>query len=118
MLKFYTNYGYDHTGVRNPDLDSTNLLSSYQSKGTNIYSNLSYRDQLSRNWKIETVLAYNYVHTNMQNRLQDKGKNKVLLPEFPYNQKNQDFNTNSDFGQARVVFTRMFRRRQALRFGA
>ena len=118
MLKFYTNYGYDRTGVRSPDLDSANLLSSYQSKGTNIYSNLSYRDQLNSNWKIDAVLAYNYAYTNMQNRLLDEGKNKIILPEFPYNQKNQDINTHSDFGQARVVFTRTFRRRQALRFGA
>lgn len=99
MLKFYTNYGKDHTGIRYPMADSSNILSGYEVKGNNIYSNLSYRENLGGNWKIDAALAHNY---NKQ--------------EFSVAKNN--YQTRGDFGQARFVATRSFRRRQAIRFGA
>ncbi len=49
MLKFYTNYGYNRTGMRNADIDSSDLLSSFETKGKNLYANLSYRESLKKN---------------------------------------------------------------------
>jgi len=52
MLKFYTNYGYNKVGLRTADLDSTNLLSSFLTKGRNSYNNISYRRVFGNHWKM------------------------------------------------------------------
>ena len=117
MLKFYSNYGYNHTGMRNPDVDSTGLLSSFELKGFNVYNNLSYRESLRHQWKVEAAIAYNYFKEDVANQLLDAKKVPVFIPVYPYDQKNNSRNKRSDFAQARVVMTRLFRRRQAIRFG-
>lgn len=117
MLKFYSNYGYNHTGMRNPDADSTGLLSSFELKGFNVYNNLSYRESLRHQWKIEAAIAYNYFKEDVDNQLLDAKKAPVFIPVYPYDEKNNNRGTRSDFAQARVVMTKLFRRRQAIRFG-
>ncbi|HEY6977696.1 MAG TPA: TonB-dependent receptor [Chitinophagaceae bacterium] len=118
ILKFYTNYGYDHTGMQNPDIDSSNLLSSYEVQGRNFYANLSYRELLSKNWKIDAAAAYNYYKGDVTNQLLTADKEQVFLPFYPYNEKNYSENTRSDFAQGRAVLSRMFQHNQTLRFGA
>jgi len=99
MLKFYTNWNSSDVGMRNPDIDSPSLRSSYRVRGMNSYNNLSYRDRLGQDWKLETGLAYdhNRVHTE---------------------EKNNQRQIFSDLVQGRVVLTRQFSNNQALRFGA
>lgn len=118
MLKFYTNYGSNHTGMRNPDIDSAGLLSLYESKGSNIYANLSYKQSLSHEWKLDAGVAYNYQQQNIINQLQDSAHRDLLIPWIPYNQKNSTNNMVSNFAQGRVVFTKNLSRRQAMRIGA
>ena len=118
MLKFYTNYGYNHTGLRNADVDSSDLFSSFDTKGKNFYTNLSYRESLQNRWKIDAGLAYNYNQENITTRLEDSEHAKIFIPYFPYDAKNNTIYTRSNFAQARVVFTKSFSHNQALRFGA
>lgn len=118
MLKFYTNYGYSRTGVRNPDVDSSDLFSSFELKGTNIYSNLSYRELLGRDWKLDVAIAYNYSKENIRTGLVDDEKRPVLIPQYPFDEKNKRVAVESDFGQGRVVISKRLGRRQTLRFGS
>lgn len=118
MLKFYTNYGSDRTGVRNPDPDSVGLLSSYEGKGKNIYSNLSYRESLGNNWKLDAALSHSYYKQQSAIRVLDADKKELVVDEYPFNEKNNDFSTTRNFGQARTVLAKTWSRRQALRFGA
>jgi hypothetical protein len=118
ILKFYTDYGYNHTGYRLGDVDSTNLFSSFENKGSNVYTNLSYRESLSPKWKIDAALAYNYNTQKIANRLEDSNQKQLLIPFYPYDQKNRNHNIASNFGQARAVFTRKIGHNQAIRFGA
>ncbi|MBL7696537.1 MAG: TonB-dependent receptor [Chitinophagaceae bacterium] len=118
MLKFYTNYGYNHTGMRNPDIDSSGLLSLFDTKGSNVYANLSYKQLLGNEWKIDAGLAYNYQGQDITNRIQDRNHNDVFIPAVPFNTKNNTNNIRANFAQARVVFTKNLNRRQAFRIGA
>lgn len=118
MLKFYTNYGYNHTGLRNPDIDSLSLKSSFENKGSNLYSNLSYRQSLANKWKIEAALAYDYYKQDISNELQNSNNQQLFINYYPFNLKNNYINTKSNFAQARVVFTKSFNLSQTLRFGA
>lgn len=117
MLKFYTNYGYSHTGMRNPDADSAGLLSSFELKGFNVYNTLSYRESLRRQWKLDAAIAYNYFKEDVDNQLLDAKKIPVFIPVYPYHQKNNSRDTRSDLAQARLVMSKQFRHRQAIRFG-
>ena len=118
MLKFFTNYGNSRIGVRNPDADSSDLLSSFQVKGTNIYTNLSYRELLGRDWKLDAAIAFNYSKEDIKTGLVDDEKRPVVLPQYPYDQKNRQINAESNFGQARIVMSKRLGRRQTLRFGS
>ena len=118
MLKFYTNYGYSNLGMRNPDIDSTTLVSSFAEKNTNLYANLSYRESLGNNWKLDAAAAYNYDNGSMTNELLSRQNQKIFLPAYPYNEKNFTSNATSNFWQERVVLRRQFIHNQALRFGA
>ncbi|MFL5747445.1 MAG: TonB-dependent receptor [Niastella sp.] len=118
MLKFYTNYGYNHTGMRNANIDSSDLVSSFETRGRNLYANLSYRESLSPGWKIDAGLAYNYNKQIITNKLEDGNNSQLFIPYFPFNNQNNTLNSISNFAQARMVFTKMLTHNQALRFGA
>ena len=118
MLKFYTNYGYNHTGMRNTNLDSSDLLSSFETKGSNIYANLSYRQPVANRWKVDAALAYNYNKQNITNKLEDGTHQQLFIAYYPYSRENNTDIIHSNFAQPRVVMTKMFNHNQALRFGA
>jgi len=117
MLKFYTNYGYNHVGMRNADIDSTDLLSSFQVKGTNLYANLSYRESWD-DWRIDAVTAYNYYKGSVHNQLLNPAHEIVLVPDDPYSNKNSTTHSSSNYLQSRVVLSKRLANRQMIRFGA
>ena len=118
IIKFYTNYSYNHTGMRNADVDSSNLLSSFETKGTNVYTNLSYRESFARKWRIDAGLSYNYSKDDIITKLENRAGNQIYISDYPYDKKNNTDNIKSDFAQARFVLTKMFTHGQAFRFGA
>jgi len=118
MLKFYTNWNTSNVGMHNPDIDSVALRSAYQVKGMNSYNNLSYRDYLNDDWKLDAGLAYSYSRVNTIQTLTGADGQIINLPNSPFNGKNNHRIINNDFAQARVVFTRMYPHNQAIRFGA
>jgi len=118
MLKFYSNYEYSRVGMRNQDIDSSDLLSSFEVKNTNVYTNLSYRESLGNNWKIDAVTAYNYYKAGTNNQLLDKEHQQVFIGDSPYDEKNNSTNIRSDFAQEKIVLRKQFSHNQALRFGA
>ena len=118
ILKFYTNYGYNHTGLRNRDVDSSALFSSFENRGVNVYSNLSYRELLGNRWRMDAALAYNYSKQDVYNKLENEKHEQIFLEEDPYREKNSKVDINSHFAQARVVLTKGYIHNQAIRFGA
>ncbi|SHN32286.1 carboxypeptidase regulatory-like domain-containing protein [Chitinophaga sp. CF418] len=118
MLKLYTNWSYSDVGMSNPDIDSNNLKDRFQLKGKNTYTNLSYRDFLSDNWKIDAGIAFSYNQDKTVNQLADAAGETQYLPDEPFRSKAFYRNINTYFAQARAVFTRMFYNNQAIRFGA
>jgi outer membrane receptor for ferrienterochelin and colicin len=118
MLKFYTNYGYNHTGMRNTNVDSSDLLSSFETKGSNIYANLSYRQPLANKWKVDAAVAYNYNKQEITNKLENSIHHPLFILYYPYNKENNSSIIHSNFAQPRVVITKVFNHNQALRLGA
>ena len=117
MLKFYTNYGYAHTGIRNADIDSSDLKSYFELKNVNWYGNLSYRESLGKGWKADAGLAYNYSRDRLATALQTAEDSTIYLPEEPFRSKNRMIVSTGDFAQGRLVFTKGWSDNQAIRFG-
>ncbi|MCC6287815.1 MAG: TonB-dependent receptor [Chitinophagaceae bacterium] len=118
ILKFYANYGYNNTGLSNPDIDSGNLISSFQNKGNNLYSNLSYKESFRNNWKIDAAISYNYNQQNIERGLRNGNNEKVFVNQFPFNEKNSSYAGKRNFLNGKLVFSKRFIKSQALRFGA
>lgn len=118
MLKMYGNWGSSNIGMDNPDVDSLPLTSRYLMMNRNAYLNMSYREYLSDDWKLDIAATYSYNKDDVVVRLLDGRDEIVRLSREPFSSKNNDRITRSHFGQGRVVFTRQFSRGQALRFGA
>lgn len=118
MLKFYTNVGYNNIGMRNPDIDSAELKSSFQNKGKNIYTSLSYSTFLNEKWELDLGTTYSYDNVTLRNQLLSSANEVVTINEYPYWNKNHAIRSRSDFVQGRVVFNRFFENNNALRFGA
>ncbi|PSL44360.1 outer membrane receptor for ferrienterochelin and colicin [Chitinophaga niastensis] len=117
MLKFYTNWNISNVGMNNPDIDSPALRAGYQVKGRNNYNNLSYRTYLTDDWRMDAGVAYSYNQRDVTNTLRDGAGHTISIPYAPFSDKNNHLHVASDFAQARVLFTRLFSRNQALRFG-
>jgi vitamin B12 transporter len=118
VLKFYANYSYSNVGLRNADIDSSSLLSSFQTMGKDLYTNLSYRSYLSSRWRIDAVMAYNYNNTEISAKLENQAYKQVFIDTLPYNEKNSTLNIESNFVQERAVLTLTFSHNQAFRIGA
>jgi len=118
MFKIYVNSTYNDIGFTQPDIDSSNLKSSFQVKGINIYNNVSYRQPLGENWKIDIGTTYNYNSNNITNKILNPGGEQVFIPNYPFDIQNSNVNLLSNFENTKVVVTRFLENEQALRFGA
>ena len=118
MLKFYGMVSYSNVALRYPDIDSSSLLSSFAQQNTNVYANLTYRESLGNNWKVDAAAAYSFYKNNLTNELLGSDKTPLFLSTYPYDDDNNSIDTRSDFAQARVVLRKQYAHNQALRFGA
>lgn len=118
MLKLYTNWSYSDVGMSNPDIDSSTLRTKYQLKGKNIYSNLSYRDLLPHDWKIDAGIAFSYNQNKTVSQLLDATGKMITIPSVPFSDKSFNCLINTYFAQGRVVFTHFFSNNQAIHVGA
>jgi hypothetical protein len=110
MLKLYTNWSYSDVGMSNPDIDSSTLRTKYQLKGKNIYSNLSYRDLLPHDWKIDAGIAFSYNQDKTESQLLNATGKVITIPSIPFSDKSFSSLVNTYFAQARIVFTHSFLR--------
>jgi len=117
MLKCYASATLSNVGLRNPDVDSLPLQNSFQLNSRNIYTNISYREMLGQNWKINAAAAYSYNQEKIYTAVENSAHEIVSPPSPPFYRKNMRYNTGSDFAQGRVVLTRLFSRNQALHIG-
>ncbi len=117
MLKFYVNTSYNNTGMINPAVDSSNLKTSFQSQGINIYDVLSYREALAETWKVDLGLTFNYSNEQYTNKLLNENNEQVSLPEFPFNTLNNSTTVQSDFVNFKTVFSKYIGNNVTIRFG-
>lgn len=118
LFKFYVNYAFNNVGMRNPDVDSQLLKSTYHIRGKSLYSNISYRENFRPNWRMELVAAYNYNRDFIETGLQGPDNVPVKIPVMPFAEKYSHLTKPSHMVQGRAVLHHTLARSQAIRFGA
>jgi vitamin B12 transporter len=118
MLKFYTNAGYNDIGMRNPDIDSVELKSSFRNTGKNSFTNISYSALLNDRWKVDLGTSYSYDEVTIKNHLLSSSNEIVNSDEHPFTNKNRVIRNQSDFTQARILLTKFFQTNFTIRLGA
>ncbi len=119
ILKYYGYLSQNEVGIRNPDIDTAQLKLAFFIKNVNTYHNLSYRQNLSSSWKLNTAISYSTNKDEIQNELQDSLNTKVQAqPASPYANKNFNVQNKATYMQGRLVFDKRLGGLNVLRFGA
>ena len=58
ILKFYGYFNSSILGIRRPDIDSVELKNAFGLKNFNVYANLSWKEKLSKNWRLNMGVSY------------------------------------------------------------
>lgn len=118
MLKFYTNWNKSNVGLYRPDIDSISLRMGNEVRGYNWYNNLSFKSQLSNNWKLAVGASYNYSDIYRGDRLVDATEKPVYIDREPFSNKTHNQRIRSNFFQPRLVLKHQFRAPITLSLGA
>ncbi|RAJ04160.1 outer membrane receptor protein involved in Fe transport [Chitinophaga skermanii] len=105
MLKFYGAYSRNAFGFKINSLQYPGALEAFDLNNNNAYGNLTYRERINENWKLDMGLSYSY---NI-----DKIKMDTLTKDIP----TVNIRSTQALTQYRTVITRNFGH-SALRFGA
>ncbi len=119
MVKYYTTFGFSQLGLRRPDIDSSALKDAFSLKNSNWYNNLSWREYLGKNWKMNLGAGYSTNKDDIVQQLQDANHQQQLLANGPYWLRGKNFvlGSRQDLAQARAVFDKKLGAISAVRFG-
>jgi len=120
MVKFYMYANSNQLGLRNPDIDSNVLKNAFDLTNLNWYSNVSWKENLSNNWKFNAGMSFSTNSDKIQNELQDKNNQQILLLENspPYINKIFRVSVGAKLAQLKLVFEKKLGGLNVIRFGA
>ncbi|NSL89939.1 TonB-dependent receptor [Chitinophaga sp. Mgbs1] len=105
MLKFYGYYNRSNMGFRSESIEYPGATESFTLHNDNVYTNLTYKESLGRNWRLYAGLSFS---SNRDNINTDTSV-KSIPPAY--------IKSTSTLAQSRVMLTRDLGRFSALRFG-
>ena len=117
ILKFYGYFNSSILGIRRPDIDSVELKNAFGLKNFNVYANLSWKEKLSTNWRLNMGVSYSTNTDKITNELQDAGNRLQNIVYDPYSSKTFYLDGKSDLSQIKTVFERKLPGLSAFRFG-
>lgn len=118
MIKFYTSFATSKLGLRNPDIDSTNLKNAFGLDNLNWYNNLTYRENLGNGWKVLLGLSYSTNVDKISNTVQNQNNEAIKTSINYIDVKNFNLKSTQDLSQLRAVFEKRIKGISAARFGA
>ncbi len=120
MIKYYTTFGYNDLGLRRADVDSPYLKNAFDITNHNWYNNLSWKEYLSKGWKMNIGLSYSTNRDNIRQQVQDQNNQPKQFDSSAYWMQFKNFTLNSrqDLSQIKAVFEKKLGGLSAIRFGA
>lgn len=117
ILKFYGNFSTSEIALNDVDPDSVLLKHRFGLDNQYVYTNLSFREYLNDNWRIQAGASYSTNDNDINRTLHNAEGQPVTLSRPPFNTKNFSAGNRSDLTQGRLVVERFLSGQNALRFG-
>jgi hypothetical protein len=117
MLKFYGYFNYSQLGIRRADIDSLDLKNAFRLTNYNVYGNLSWREKLSKNWRLNMGASYSDNTDKINNELQNQFNVPQQIDDDPYGTKSFKVKSMGSLAQVKAVLERKLPGLSALRFG-
>ncbi|MBK6937029.1 MAG: carboxypeptidase-like regulatory domain-containing protein [Chitinophagaceae bacterium] len=116
MLKYYGYFSSNKLAFTAESIDSVGYLEKFALTNTNIYHNLSWKENLPNKWKLITGLSYSNNKDNIASKMQNENKTDVLLANLEA--KNFNVDTKGNYFNAKLVLEKRLRGISGIRFGA
>lgn len=115
MLKYYGYFSSNKLSFTTNSIDSLGYLDKFAISNTNIYHNLSWRENIGSKWKMNTGVAYTNNKDDINGVMQDAGKTDVVLTGLE--SKKFVVDAKGDYFNAKIVLERRLKGLSAIRFG-
>lgn len=115
FLKYYGYYNTNRLDFTTPSVDTTGYYDRFALKNQNTYHNLTWRDNLSKKWKIQTGVSYSINKDDIHSELKDASGAKVSLAGMEF--KEFTVKNRSQYFNAKMVLDHKLKGLSALRFG-
>jgi vitamin B12 transporter len=115
FLKYYGYFSHNKVGIRTASLDSIGYKDVFKLKNLNMYHNLSWKENLGKQWKFNAGTSYTNNKDDIKGSNQDANNADVILGGLEY--KNFQLDADGDYLNIKGVFEKRFEGLSALRFG-
>ncbi len=117
MLKYYGYFNSNALAFTVPSLDSIGYLDRLNLKNSNIYHNLSWKEQFKKKWRLNAGVSYSNNRDDLKFGMADANKNDVVLGNLGF-VKNFDIENRGNYANAKLVLEKRFKGLNSLRFGS
>ena len=119
IIKYYTIFGNNVSGLRNPNIDSMPLKTAYNLTNYNWFNSLSWRSYLKNGWKMNNSASFSINHDKILSQLQNSSNQPVYTNTFVLDSiYNFRINRQENLAQLKSVFEKKWGKINAVRFGA
>lgn len=117
IIKYYTNFSNSNFGLRRPDIDSLNTKESIGIKNNYTYHNLSLRQFIGNNLKLDAGIGYNFNKDQIAHHLVDENNEIIYASNSYFRNKNFQLTNVENNAQAKVVLQSSLSGLNAIRGG-
>jgi vitamin B12 transporter len=116
MLKYYGYYSNGKQAFTTPSIDSLGFYDKFALKNTNLYHNLSWRENIGLRWKVNAGVSYSNNKDDISAGMQDLNKNDVVVTGLEF--KNFGLTRRGNYFNGKLVFEKRLKGLSAIRFGS
>jgi len=114
-LKYYGYFSHNSLAFTANSIDTLGYRDGFSLANTNIYQNLSYKENLANRWKINLGVSYTNNKDDIKGNLQDQQENQVQLTGLEG--KNFQLKNRGNYWNAKAVLEKKLKGISAIRFG-
>jgi len=115
ILKYYGTFSNNKLAFFTPSIDTLGYLSGFTLKNTNMYHNLSWRENLGKGWRINAGASYSNNHDEISSGIFNQEKQEVLLGGLEF--RNYGLDRKGIYVNGKLVLEKRIRGLNTLRFG-
>ncbi|MBK8140838.1 MAG: carboxypeptidase-like regulatory domain-containing protein [Chitinophagaceae bacterium] len=115
MLKYYGYFSSNRLAFTTNSIDSLGYLDKFSIQNSNVFHNLSWKENLPKRWKIFSGISYTNNKDDINSNMQDNNKNDVILNGLEFKEFN--VNTKGTYFNVKTVLEKKLKGLSAIRFG-